>query len=60
MIKDFNILLSFKDITNCYKNNAFPNAYCLLLNKEASAELLITQSDEIIKTQNNKGVCTDG
>ena len=45
MIKDFNVLLSLNDITNCYKNNTFPNAHCLLWNKETSAELLITQSD---------------
>ena len=60
MIKDFNVLLSINDITNCYKNNAFPNAYCLLWNKEANADLLITQSDDVIKTEDNKGVSTDG
>lgn len=58
MIKDFNVLLSINDITNCYKNNAFPNAYCLLWNKEANAELLITQSDDVIITEDNKGVST--
>ena len=55
MIKDFNILLSFKDITNCYKNNSFPNAHCLLWNKEANAELLITQ-DNIISEFNLIGI----
>ena len=39
MIKDFNTLLSLNDITICYKNNTFPNAHCLLWNKEKSAEL---------------------
>ena len=60
MIKDFNVLLSLNDITNCYKNNAFPNAHCLLWNKETSAELLITQRDDVVKTEDNKGVSTDG
>ena len=60
MIKDFNTLLSLNEIINCYKNNSFPNAHCLLWNKETSAELLITQSSDIIKTQDNKGVSTDG
>ena len=60
MIKDFNTLLSLNDITICYKNNTFPNAHCLLWNKEKSAELLITESEDIIKTQDNKGVRTDG
>ena len=60
MIKNFNILLSFNDITNCYKNNAFPNAHCLLWSQETSAELLVTQSNDVIKTENNKGVSTDG
>ena len=60
MTKDFNVLLSLNDITNCYKNNSFPNAECLLWNKEANAELLITQSDDVIKTECNKGVSTDG
>ena len=52
MIKDFNTLLSLNDITICYKNNTFPNAHCLLWNKEKSAELLITQSSNI-KAQDN-------
>ena len=60
MIKYFNVLLSLNEIANCYKNNSFPNAHCLLWDKETSAELLITQSDDVIKTENNKGVSTDG
>lgn len=60
MTKNFNILLSLNEIANCYKNNSFPNAHCLLWDKETSAELLITQSDDVIKTENNKGVSTDG
>lgn len=60
MIKDFNVLLSLNEIANCYKNNAFPNAHCLLWNQETSAELLVTQSNDVIKTENNKGVSTDG
>ena len=60
MIKDFNVLLPFNDIANCYKTNTFPNAHCLLWNKERGAELLITQSSDIIKTQDNKEVGTDG
>ena len=56
MIKDFNALLSLNDITNCYKNNAFPNAHCLLWNKETSAELLTTQSDDIKAKKNLIGI----
>ena len=51
MTKDFNTLLSLNEIANCYKNNSFPNAHCLLWNKETSAELLITQ-DNIISQFN--------
>ena len=53
MIKDFNILLSLNDITNCYKNNSFPNAHCLIWNQETSAELLMTQSNNIITDEFN-------
>ena len=53
MIKDFNVLLSLNDITNCYKNNAFPNAHCLLWNKETSAELSVKQSNDIITASFN-------
>ena len=52
MIKDFNVLLSLNEIANCYKNNSFPNAHCLLWDKETSAELPITQSSNS-KTQSN-------
>ena len=60
MIKVFNILLPFNDIANCYKTNTFPNAHCLLWNKERGAELLITQICDILKPQDKKGVSTDG
>lgn len=43
-------------IINCYKNNDFPNAHCLLWNKETGVNLLNTESKKVVETENKKGV----
>ena len=60
MTKDFNILLSANDIVHCYKENDFPNAYCLLWNKEQLVDLITTQRNKVVATQREKGVAKDG
>lgn len=60
MTKNFNTLLSMNAIINCYKNNDFPNAHCLLWNKETGVNLLNTESKKVVETENKKGVEING
>lgn len=39
---NFNVLLTINEIKQAYANGIFPNAMCLLWNKEEWEELLIT------------------
>ena len=55
MIK-FNELMSYDEIRHAYKNNKFPNAYCLLVNGLHGVRLLSTPNDEFITQENKKGV----
>jgi len=57
---DFNTALTINEIERAYTTNVFPNAYCLLWNHEEDEELLITQFSDVVETENNEGVSTDG
>lgn len=57
--KSFNTLLSLSAIASCYINNEFPNAYCLLWNKEYN-NALATEVPELVMTEMRKVVETDG
>ena len=59
MTKFFNELLSLQSIIGCYINNGFPNAYCLLWNKEYN-NALATEVPELLMTEMRKVVETDG
>lgn len=59
MIKAFNTVLSLNEIVGCYINDEFPNAYCLLWNKEYN-NALATEVPELIMTEMRKVVETDG
>lgn len=60
MTKFFNTFLSLDDIIEAYKTGSFPNAYCLLWNKEQSVRLLASESDKYIFTESRKGIELDG
>jgi hypothetical protein len=55
MTKNFNTTLTLEQIINSYKNNNFPNSYCLLLYGR-SVNLLITEFSQIMTQENNKGM----
>lgn len=59
MIKYFNELLNLQSIISCYINNEFPNAYCLLWNKEYN-NALASEVPELLMTEMRKVVETDG
>jgi hypothetical protein len=59
MTKFFNELLSLQNIIGCYINNEFPNAYCLLWNKEYN-NALATEVPDLLMTEMRKVVETDG
>ena len=50
----FNQLMSLNEIISCYKNNEFPNAYCLVYNGVIYPELLATENRDIVTTENRK------
>ena len=50
----FNQLMSLNEIISCYKNNEFPNAYCLVYNGIVYPELLATENRDIVTTENRK------
>lgn len=56
----FNQLMSLNEIISCYKNNEFPNAYCLVYNGVVHPELLATENRDIVTTENRKEVAIDG
>lgn len=56
----FNQLMSLNEIISCYKNNEFPNAYCLVYNGIIYPELLATENRNIVMTENRKEVAIDG
>ena len=55
MTKKFNTTLTLEQIINAYKNNTFPNSYCLLLCGR-SVNLLITEFSQIMTQENNRGL----
>lgn len=55
MTKYFNVTMTKEQIINAYKNNMFPNAYCLLLYGR-SVNLLITEFRQIMTQENNRGM----
>lgn len=57
---NFNVLMDLNEITNAYKNNSFPNAYCLLWNKEQNVELLANEMGDYMFQENRKGVALNG
>ena len=46
--------MSLNEIISCYKNNEFPNAYCLVYNGVIYPELLATENRDIVTTENRK------
>lgn len=56
----FNQLMSLNEIISCYKNNEFPDAYCLVYNGVIYPELLATENRDIVTTENRKEVAIDG
>ena len=57
--KYFNQTHSLNEIISYYKNDKFPNAYCLLWNREWHKGLA-TEYPKIIKCENGKVVEIDG
>lgn len=57
--KYFNQTHSLPEIILYYKNNKFPNAYCLLWNK-VNHDGLATEQGKILMCENGKVVETDG
>ena len=57
--KYFNETMSLSAIVGCYINNEFPNAYCLLWNKEYN-NALATEVPELLMTEMRRVVETDG
>ena len=60
MTKAFNEVMSMNRIVECYKSGNFPNAYCLLWNKEQNVELLATETDRSIVTEEREGIARNG
>lgn len=59
-ITNFNTLEYIDNIIKYYKTNFFPNAYCLLVNKNELLNALTTEKTEIIESQNKKVVIING
>lgn len=58
--KYFNTLMSITDIANCYKNNSFPDSYCLMTTSLDGSEAIATENEHIINTESRKVVLKDG
>ncbi len=58
--KYFNTLLNIGVIARCYKNNSFPDSYCLVTDSLDAERSLATEVPEIVQTENRKVVNTDG
>lgn len=53
--KYFNVLLDLNSIIRCYRNDKFPNAYCLLWNQTIH-DALATEVPEIVVTEKRRKV----
>lgn len=60
MIKSFNKVLNLNDIISVYKNHAPSEALCLLWDKSQLPNLIISEGRDVIETENEEGVETDG
>lgn len=58
--KYFNTLMSIGDIVKCYKNNSFPDSYCLVTTSLEETVAVATEDREILKTESRKVVLKDG
>ncbi len=56
----FNVLLDYNSIVRCYRNKEFPNAHCLLWNKELHNALATEKTEFIITEMTRKVVEVDG
>lgn len=61
---NFNTLLTFQQIVHAYKNNEFPDAYCLLFNGVHEPTLLTAESVKtilnVVTQENKKGLEVEG
>lgn len=58
--KYFNTLMNIGAIARCYKNNSFPDSYCLVTSSLDVNSSLATEVPEIVKTENERMVNVDG
>ena len=56
MTKEFNELLTLGEIIDIYKGGKVPKAMCLLWNQDAIATLLITENNNVLLTQDERGI----
>lgn len=60
MTKNFNTLISMNDIVKAYKSGQFPNAHCLLWNKEDKVKFLVSEQNDSLTTEYRKEIALDG
>lgn len=60
MTKAFNEVMSYTRITECYKSGNFPNAHCLLWNQRQDVELLTTETERDIVTEEREVIARNG
>lgn len=58
--KYFNTLMNIGTIARCYKNNSFPDSYCLVTCSLDAESSIATEEPEIVQTENRKVVNRDG
>lgn len=60
MIKYFNQLMSLSEISECYRRQVFPNAYCLLWNQDEGVTLLNTENDNTMADEGERRIAVNG
>lgn len=58
--KYFNTLMSIGEIVRCYKNNSFPDSYCLMTTSLSEVDVITTEDRNILETERRKVVLKDG
>lgn len=58
--KYFNTLMSIGNIAKAYKNNKFPDAYCMMTTSLEEQVAIATEYAEILNTESRKVVLRDG
>lgn len=58
--KKFNTLMDIRDIKTAYRTGVFPNSYCMFCTTLDDNVYLKTESDKVLKTENEKVVAVNG